>query len=94
MQTVIFLLIVFLIVIFSILLYLKQKTSRIDILNSGKCPVCGASTKIILDTENKTQFEVQVLKKRILKNHGCSGAVDIEYSCSDCGLKEVHTQGR
>ena len=83
----------FLIVVFSILLYLKQKTSRIDTLNSGTCPDCGASTKIILDTENSTKFEVQVLKKRLLKNHGCSGAVDIEYRCDDCGLKEVHTQG-
>ena len=94
MQTIIFLTIIFLIVIFSVLLYFKQKSSRLDTLNSGVCPDCGSKEKIILDTENDTQFKVQVIKKRVLQNHGCSGAVDIEYKCSECGLKEVHSCGR
>jgi len=79
--------------VFSVMLYLKQKTSRLDSLNSGVCPTCGSKTKIILDRENNSEFRVNVIKKRLLKNHGCSGAVDFEYRCSECGLKEVHTQG-
>ena len=94
MQTIIFLTIIFLIVIFSILLYFKQKSSRLDTLNSGKCPSCGAKTKIILDTDNNSEFKVDVIKKRVLQNHGCSGAIDVEFRCSECGLKEVHSVGR
>ena len=80
--------------IFSVLLYFKQKSSRLDTLNSGECPMCGSKTKIILDTDNNTEFKVPVIKKRILQSHGCSGAIDIEFKCSECGLKEVHTQNR
>ncbi len=94
MQTIIFLTLTFLIVIFSVMLYLKQKTARVDKLNNDVCPDCGSKTKIILDRENNSEFRVNVIKKRLLKNHGCSGAVDFEYRCSECGLKEVHTQGQ
>ena len=94
MQTIIFLTLIFLIVIFSVLLYFKQKTSRLDTLNSGVCPACGSKTKIILDTDNNTEFKVPVIKQRLLQNHGCSGAIEIEYKCTECGLKEVHTQSR
>ncbi len=94
MQTIIFLTIIFLIVIFSILLYFKQKSSRLYTLNSGVCPSCGAKTKIILDTDNNSEFKVPVIKKRVLQNHGCSGAIDVEFKCSECGLKEVHSIGR
>jgi len=80
--------------IFSVMLYFKQKTSRLDSLNSGVCPTCGSKTKIILDSDNDTQFKVPVIKKRLLQNHGCSGAIEIEFKCTECGLKEVHTQSR
>ena len=76
------------------MLYLKQKTSRIETLNSGVCPDCGSKTKIILDRENDTEFKIPVITQRLLQNHGCSGALEIEYKCSECGLKEVHTQSR
>lgn len=92
MQTLIFLLLTFLLVIFSVLLYLKNKTSRVDRLNSGECPTCGEKAKIFYDEVNKTQFRNEVITKRVLKNHGCSGAVEIEYRCKSCGLKEVHAQ--
>lgn len=92
MQTLIFLLLTFLIVIFSILLYFKNKNSRVDKLNSGECPDCGEKTRIFFDETTKTQFKSDVITTRILKNHGCSGVNDIEYRCKSCGLKEVYPQ--
>ncbi len=80
--------------IFSVMLYFKQKSSRFDTLDSGVCPACGSKTKIILDTDNDTEFKVPVIRKRILQSHGCSGAIEFEFKCSECGLKEVHTQSR
>jgi len=94
MYTIIFLILILLMFVFSVMLYLKQKTSRLDSLNSGVCPTCGSKTKIILDTDNDTQFQVPVIKKRLLQNHGCSGALEFEFKCTECGLKEVHTQSR
>ncbi len=92
MQTLIFLLLTFLIVVFSILLYYKNKHSRVDKLNKGICPTCGDKAKTFYDEKTKTTFKVEVITTRILKNHGCSGVVDIEYSCKTCGLKEVYSQ--
>lgn len=92
MQTLIFLIIAFLMVIFSILLYMKSKTSRVQKLNSGECPSCGERARVFKDEATGTNFKVDVIKARMLKNHGCSGVKDIEYKCSACGLKEVHSQ--
>jgi len=94
MYTIIFLILIFLMFIFSVLLYFKQKHSRFDTLDSGVCPACGAKTKIILDSDNDTEFKVPVIRKRILQSHGCSGVLEFEFKCSECGLKEVHTQSR
>lgn len=93
MQTLIFLLIAFLMVIFSILLYMKNKNSRVDKLNNGECPACGEKAKSFTDQSTKTTFKVENITARILKNHGCSGIREIEYICKSCGLKEVHPQG-
>ena len=92
MQTVITLLILFLIAIFSVLLYYKQKNSRLEKLQNGICPDCGAEPKIYLDKETNTTFSNKPISTRLLKNHGCSGTVDIEYRCKMCELKEVHSQ--
>jgi len=92
MQTVFTLLILFLIAIFSVLLYLRGKTTRLDKLQSGICPDCGAEPKRYLDKETNTTFTNKPISSRLLKNHGCSGAVEIEYRCKMCELKEVHSQ--
>jgi predicted RNA-binding Zn-ribbon protein involved in translation (DUF1610 family) len=93
MQTLIFLLIVFLMTVFSVLLYMKNKHSRVDKLNSGECPTCGEKTRVFKDENRQTTFKVDVITARVLKNHGCSGVNEIEYVCKSCGLKEVHPQG-
>ena len=91
MQTIIFLLLLFLIVIFSILLYINNKTSRLKKLNSGQCPSCNEKTKEFFDSNTNTKFKHEIISARLLKNHGCSGLKDIEYTCKSCGLKEVHS---
>ncbi|MDY3200154.1 MAG: hypothetical protein RBQ84_04300 [Arcobacter sp.] len=91
MQTLIFILILFLISIFSVLLYFKTKKSRLDLLNSGECPTCKAKTKTFFDKNTNTTFTSEVINSRILRNHGCSEVVEIEYSCNNCGLKEIHS---
>lgn len=92
MQTLIFLLLLFLIVIFSVLLYYKNKHSRVDKLNRGECPSCGDKAKTFFDERTRSTFTVDIISARVLKNHGCSGVHDIEYSCKTCGLKEVYSQ--
>jgi hypothetical protein len=92
MQTIIFLLLLFLIAIFSILLFYKNKHSRLNKLNSGQCPACGEKTKTFYDENTKTYFKQEVITTRLLKNGGCSGVNDIEYRCKACGLKEVYSQ--
>jgi hypothetical protein len=92
MQTLIFLLLVFLIAIFSILLYYKNKHSRVDKLNQGICPTCGEKTKTFYDENTKTTFKQEAITAKVLKGGGCSGVNDIEYRCKACGLKEVYSQ--
>jgi predicted RNA-binding Zn-ribbon protein involved in translation (DUF1610 family) len=90
MQTIIFLLLLFLISIFSVMQYFKSKKIREFKLNSGECPSCGEKTRTFFDDNTKTTFKQEVIKARVLKNHGCSGVVEVEYKCTSCGLKEVH----
>lgn len=91
MQTLVLILILFLISIFSVLLYFKSKNGRLQKLLNGECPTCGAKPKIFTDSKTNTTFRTEVISSRILKNHGCSGALDVEYTCSNCGIKEVHS---
>ena len=91
MQTLVLILILFLISIFSVLLYFKSKNGRLQKLHNGECPTCGAKTKIFTDKTTNTTFKQEVISSRILKNHGCSGAIDMEYTCKSCGMKEVHS---
>lgn len=91
MQTLVLILILFLISIFSVLLYFKNKNGRLQKLNSGECPTCGAKPKTFIDKNTNATFKQEVISARVLKNHGCSGAIDMEYSCKNCGMKEVHS---
>jgi hypothetical protein len=90
MYTIIGILLLFLISIFSILLFFKSKKSRQTILNNGTCPLCNATIKSFKDEKTGALFKVESIKQKVLKNHGCSGIVEIEYTCINCGLKEVH----
>lgn len=92
MQTIILLSLLFLLAIFSTLLYLKNKNSRVDKLNKGQCPDCHEKEKTFFDDKTRTTFTIQVISSKLLKNHGCSGINEIEYTCKNCGLKEVYTQ--
>jgi hypothetical protein len=77
-------------IIFSVLLYFKSKKDRQTLLDEGICPLCDAKAKTFNDKNTNTTFKVDVITKKLLKNHGCSGIIEYEYSCSSCGLKEVH----
>lgn len=90
MYTIIGILLLFLISVFSILLFFKSKNSRQSLLDEGTCPVCDAKIKSFKDEKTGALFKVDVIKQKVLRNHGCSGIVEIEYTCSNCGLKEVH----
>ena len=91
MQTLFLILILFLISIFSVLLYFKTKVNRLDLLNSGECPTCKQKRKSFFDKNTNTTFTSEIISSRVLKNHGCSEVVEIEFSCKNCGLKEVHS---
>jgi len=72
-------------------LYFKTKVNRLDLLNSGECPTCKQKRKSFFDKNTNTTFTSEIISSRVLKNHGCSGVVEIEFSCKNCGLKEVHS---
>ena len=91
MQTLFIILILFLISIFSVLLYFKTTKGRLDTLNSGECPSCKEKRKTFFDKNTNTTFTSEIITSKVLKNHGCSGVVEIEYSCKSCGLREVHS---
>lgn len=91
MQTILIILILFLLSIFSVLLYYKIKKSRLEKLQNGICPNCGAKPKVFFDPENR-KFTIPVLEARLLKSHGCSGIKEIEYRCKECDHKEVHAE--
>jgi rubredoxin len=91
MYTIIAILIFFLMVVFGVLLYFKSKKERQTLLDSGTCPRCAATKKVFKDPATNTTFSVDAIKSKILKSHGCSGIVEIEYTCNNCGLKEIHT---
>ena len=91
MQTLFIILILFLISIFSVLLYFKTKVNRLDLLNSGECPTCKQKRKTFFDKNTNTTFTSEIISSRVLKNHGCSGVIEVEYTCKNCGLKEVHS---
>ncbi len=90
MYTLILLLILFLIVIFGTLLYFKIQNQKQVMLEAGRCPSCGSERKRFEDESSGVLFEVSPIESRILKNHGCSGIVEIEYICKSCGVKEIH----
>lgn len=46
--------------------------------------------KNFFDKNTNTTFTSEIINSRVLKNHGCSGVTEVEFSCKNCGLKEVH----
>jgi hypothetical protein len=92
MYTILSLLIFFLISIFATLLYFKLKTQRKEQLHNGICPACKESAKTFKDPNTGVMFTKDVISARLLKSGGCSGVNEIEYRCSNCGLKEVHSE--
>jgi len=91
MYTVIAILLLFLIAVFSILLLFKSKKSNQELLENGTCPACNSTIQTFKDENTGSTFEVNPIKSNILKSHGCSGTVEVEYTCTKCGLKEIHT---
>jgi len=91
MYTIIAILLFFLIAIFSTLLYYKSKKTRLARLEEGTCPVCFATTKVFKDETSGAVFSVEAIERNILKKHGCSGTMEVEFTCKNCGNKEVHT---
>jgi len=90
MYNIIAILLFFLITIFGTLLYYKSKKSRLSDLENGNCPVCGAKPKSFKDETTGTVFQVKALERNIVKKHGCSGTMEVEFTCKNCGKKEVH----
>ncbi len=91
MYTVIALLLLFLITVFSILLYFRSKKSTLALLENGICPVCHSEPKKFKDENTGVLFSVDVIEQNILQKHGCSGTMEVEFICKNCGHKEVHT---
>jgi len=91
MYTIIAILLFFLIAIFGTLLFYRSKKTRLASLESGTCPVCGATSKSFKDENTGTLFKVDAIERNILRKHGCSGTMEVEFDCKSCGNKEVHT---
>ncbi|MBI3874046.1 MAG: hypothetical protein HY307_03470 [Arcobacter sp.] len=92
MYTATMILLLLLLTIFGTLLYYKTKNQRQHMLEDGNCPDCGASKKSFRDQNTGVTFESSTIKQRVVKNHGCSGIVEVEYTCKNCELKEVYNR--
>ncbi len=55
------------------------------------CNSCGEKTRTFFSEATQTTFKSEIIKSKILQSHGCSGVNDVEFTCSSCGLKEVHS---
>lgn len=91
MYTIIAILLFFLIAVFGTLLYYRSKKSTLILLENGTCPMCHAESKSFKDENTGTVFTVDAIEKNILQKHGCSGTMEVEFICKNCGHKEVHT---
>ncbi|QKJ26362.1 hypothetical protein ACBT_0394 [Aliarcobacter cibarius] len=91
MQTLLFLFLTFLIVVLLIYIFFKSKQSRLEKLLNGTCPSCLETKKSFSDMNTNTKFTQEVIQSRILRDHGCSGVKEVEFSCKSCDLKEIHS---
>ncbi|WP_198304860.1 hypothetical protein [Arcobacter vandammei] len=91
MQTLFFLFLTFIIVIFLLYIFFKSKQNRLSKLLNGTCPRCLETKKIFFDEATKTKFTKEIIETRVLKDYGCSGIKDVEFSCKSCDLKEIHS---
>ncbi|QKF72386.1 hypothetical protein AFAEC_0164 [Aliarcobacter faecis] len=91
MQTLLFLFLTFLIVIFLLYIFFKSKQNRLSKLLSGTCPRCLETRKSFVDRSTNITFTNEIIETRVLKDYGCSGIKEVEFSCKSCGLKEIHS---
>ena len=90
MQTIIAIFLFFLIFVLLVYGYYKYKKDRLEKLQNGICPRCGARKKSFFDKVNKINIQVNPIQSKILKHNSCSGAIEIKYSCNSCALEEIH----
>ena len=67
---------------------MKAKQIKLSKLKRGICPSCGAEEKTIQTSEQL--IRIPVINTKILKSHGCSGVIDVEYYCKECETREVY----
>lgn len=91
MQTLLFIFITFIVVLLLVYIFFKSKQNRLFKLLSGTCPSCLETKKVFFDKNTNSKFQQEIIKTHILKDHGCSGLKDVEFTCTSCGLKEIHT---
>jgi len=91
MQSLLLIFILFIVVLLLIYIFFKSKQNRVKLLLKGTCPSCGETKQVFKDDKTQTFFTKEIICKRVLKTHGCSGVCDIEFSCSSCDLKEVYS---
>lgn len=89
MQTLILLFTAFIVVLILIYIFFKSKQNSLFLLLSGRCPSCKEIKKVFFDKVNGVDFTQEIIKTRVLKDYGCSGVKDVEFTCVSCGLKEV-----
>ena len=91
MQTLIYMFILFIVVLLLIYIFFKSKQNHLFSLLSGSCTSCLETRKVFFDKNSNTNFTQDVIKTTVLKYHGCSGIKDVEFLCTSCGLKEIHS---
>ena len=87
----IYIFILFIVVLLLIYIFFKSKQNHLFSLLSGSCPSCKEIKKVFFDKVNGVDFTQEIIKTRVLKDYGCSGVKDVEFTCVSCGLKEVYS---
>ena len=83
MQTLIYIFILFIVVLLLIYIFFKSKQNHLFSLLSGSCPSCLETRKVFFDKNSNTNFTQDVIKTTVLKY--------VEFLCTSCGLKEIHS---
>jgi len=81
-----------LIAVAAVLLYYQNKSKRLQAFKKGICPNCGAEPTKIYDKEKQIFLTKNPIDARVLRNNGCSGAIEMEYRCKECDIKEVFNE--
>ena len=91
MQFLIITFITFIVVLLLIYIFFKSKQNRLMLLLGGTCPACGEKRSSFKDEKTNTNFTYEVISQKLLRNHGCQGLSEVEFTCKSCDLKEVHS---